>query len=164
MRIVMWVVLTLSIGLLIAAAGFIAYDRGYAEGHSRGYTAGSIAGAGSGYEVRNPTYDELMDFIADDRTDDNEYQAGTYTCVDFVADLNNNAEQAGYRAAYVYIEFPDNSAHSITAFSTVDKGLVYIEPQFDDEVRVQVGTSYAELNGYEIPDYDDTVIRTNLVW
>lgn len=98
---------------------------------------GCIAGVGSGYTPRNPTYSELRDFLEQDRTAEREYQEGVYTCVDFVGDLNNNAKDEGFRAAYVYIEFPGDRAHSVAAFETVDKGLIYIEPQYDDELEVR---------------------------
>lgn len=53
-----------------------------------------------------------------------------------LATLNNNAEDEGFRAAYVYIEFPGDRAHSVAAFDTVDRGLIFIEPQYDDEVEL----------------------------
>jgi hypothetical protein len=70
----------------------------------------------------------------------------------------------GLRAAYVYMEFPVDRAHSVAAFETVDRGLVFIEPQFDDEVVVVVGNRYSVDNGYEEPDYDDTIVRFTIAW
>lgn len=137
---------------------------GYSQGYEEGYRIGCIQGAGSGYTLRNPTYSELMDFLEEDTTDDNEYVGGEYTCIDFVADINENAEDEGFRAAYVYVEYPGERAHAVAAFETVNKGLIYIEPQYDDEVKVRLGISYAEENGYKEPDYDDTIIRVVIVW
>jgi len=45
----------------------------------------------------------------------------------------------------------------VAAFETVDWGLIFIEPQYDDEVVLRHGISYAEENGYDKPDYDDTI-------
>jgi hypothetical protein len=105
-----------------------------------------------------------MDFLEEDTTDDNEYVEGEYTCVDFVADLNANAEEEGFRAAYVYMQYPGGRAHAVAAFETVNKGLIYIEPQYDDEVKVSLGISYSEENGYKQTTYDDTITRVVIVW
>ena len=152
---------------LIFGAGFLGYTfgqvSGYNSGYELGYDQGALQGAGSGYDLRNPTYSELKRFLREDNTDENEYVDGVYTCSNFAADLNNNAEEKGFRAAYVYIEYPD-AAHSLAAFETVDRGLVFIEPQSDDEVMVAVGISFSEANGYSKPDYDDTIIRFVIAW
>ena len=154
----------LSVVALIVVVGFAGYFYGDQQGYSEGYKVGAIEGAGSGYTLRNPTYDELTDFLEQDPTDGNEYRENVYTCVDFVSALNNNAENAGLRAAYVYLEFPGDRAHSIAAFETVDRGLVFIEPQFDKEVTIVVGHKYSEDNNYEEPEYDDTIVRYTIAW
>ena len=161
------VAIALLVLILVCGAGFVGYafgeTAGYNSGYDLGYEQGSIDGAGSGYTLRNPTYGELKRFLQQDKTDENEYLEGVYTCSNFASDLNNNAEGNGLRAAYVYIEYPD-AAHSLAAFETVDKGLVFIEPQSDDEVVVSVGISFSEANGYSQPSYDDTITRFLIVW
>jgi len=153
--------------IVIFGAGLAGYAfgqiAGYNSGYELGYEQGSIHGAGSGYTLRNPTYSELKRFLQEDETDDNEYIEGVYTCTNFASDLNNNAEEEGFRAAYVYMEYPD-AAHSLAAFQTVDRGLVFIEPQSDDEVVVSEGTSFSEANGYSKPSYDDTITRFVVTW
>jgi len=136
---------------------------GYSEGYEDGYEIGYQEGAGSGYTLRNPIYSELMRFLADDRTDSNEYVEGVYVCYDFAADVNNNAEAKGIRTAFVYIEYLDG-AHAIVAFETVDRGLIFIEPQFDDEVQISLGTSYSQANGYLEPAHNDTITKFVVVW
>lgn len=69
-----------------------------------------------------------------------------------------------FPAVYVYIEFPGDRAHSVAAFETVDRGLIFIEPQYDDEVVLRHGISYAEENGYDKPDHDDTITRFVVEW
>lgn len=135
---------------------------GYALGYENGYLKGVIDGAGTGYNVRDPTYQEMLNFIASDRTDENEYSEN-YTCLHFTADVKNHAFQEGYRCGFVYLLFPD-SAHAIVCFNTTDRGLVFIEPQSDDIVKVSIGQSYSELNGYEKPDYNDTIISFIIIW
>jgi hypothetical protein len=79
----------------------------------------------------NPIYDDLIDFIKQDKTDIRFYiEEGdwAYVCADASEDVHNNAEAAGIRAAWVGIQFTGNQpGHAINAFETVDKGLVYID-------------------------------------
>lgn len=161
------VVITLLGLILIGGVGYAGYAfgevSGYERGYDLGYQQGSIDGAGSGYTLRDPTYGEVKRFLQEDKTDENEYVDGVYTCSNFASDLNNNAEGNGLRSAYVYIEYPD-AAHSLAAFDTVDRGLIFIEPQSDDEVVVSVGISFSRANGYSEPDYDDTITRFVIVW
>jgi hypothetical protein len=161
---VLWLLLTLCVAILLFVIGYAGYFYGDQQGYYEGYKVGAVEGAGSGYSLRNPTYHELLDFLEQDPTDENEYLEDVYTCVDFVTELNNNAEDAGLRAAYVYMEFPGDRAHSVAAFETVDRGMIFIEPQFDDEVTVIAGNSYSGDNGYEDPDYIDIVVRYTIAW
>ena len=79
-------------------------------------------------------------------------------------DVLNNAEEEGLRGAFVAIYYPD-VGHSIIAFNTIDEGLVYFEPQFDDEVKVIISKSYTQLNNYEkSDDYDDTIMDILVIW
>jgi len=154
-----------TISILIGfAAYYIGYTCGDSNGYDAGYNNGVIAGIGTGYDLRDPTYSEMNEFLKEDATDKNAYIEGSYTCTDYAADLNNNAAQAGYNAAYAYIEYPDGTGHAIAAFQTVDKGLLFIEPQYDEEVQVVIGSSYSEQNGYQVSDHDDTVVRYLLIW
>lgn len=118
---------------------------------------------GRGYDIRDPTYNEVLEFISSDKTDENEYDPGSYTCINFAADVKNNAFYKGYRCGYVYILFPD-SGHAIVCFNTVDRGLVFIEPQSDDVVNLVIGQPYWNRSKYYAPDYDDTVIRFVICW
>jgi len=164
MRIITILVIAISSILIVIAAYYIGYTRGDSNGYDAGYNNGVIAGVGTGYDLRDPTYSEMSRFLREDDTDKNVYIEGTYTCTDYSADLNNNAAEAGYNAAYTYIEYPDGTGHAIVAFQTVDKGVIFIEPQYDEEVQVVIGSSYSELNGYKVTDHDDTIVRYVLVW
>jgi hypothetical protein len=100
----------------------------------------------------DPTWAELVDFIRSDGTDRKAYVPGVYMCGDFAMDVHNNAERAGIRAAYVVVELP-GGYHSLNAFKTRDRGLVFIdctglelgEPgpsNRDKTVNVRMGRSY----------------------
>jgi len=139
------------------------YDEGEAAGYEDGYTAGIEVGAGHGYSLRDPTYAEAVAFLSSDRTDRNRYDEDTYVCSHFARDVCNNAEAEGLRCAFVELRY-SSSGHSIVAFDTIDRGLIYFEPQFDDEVGVEIGRSYAQLNHYVTPSYDDWILDILVIW
>ncbi|MCX6003486.1 MAG: hypothetical protein NTX46_03540, partial [Chloroflexi bacterium] len=117
----------------------------------------------------DPTYQQMESFLAADKTDRNTYNAATYDCVNFSADVIADAAKSKIRCAYVNIDERD-SGHAIVAFNTTDRGLIYIEPQSDEEVNLQVGRHYyqciiPEPGSYYIPPgYDDTVVRFIVIW
>ena len=74
----------------------------------------------------NPKWAELLDFLREDKTDENTYVPDVYVCRHFARDLHNNAELAGIRAAYVAVKLP-GAAHALNAFKTTDRGLVFID-------------------------------------
>ena len=139
------------------------YDEGEAAGYVEGYADGLDAGTGHGYCLQDPTYAEAVAFLSSDCTDRNRYDDDSYVCSHFSRDVCNNAEAEGWRCAFVELRYSD-SGHSIVAFDTIDQGLVYFEPQFDDEVRVELGRSYSQLNDYVIPSFDDVIRDILVIW
>jgi len=178
----------LAILMLCGGAVFLGYIRGYQNGHEssynqayndgkdEGYQAGYQSGLQAGYEpsaqqkttdgytLKNPTYQEMKTFLAEDLTNDNNYMEDKYVCVDFSAAVNNNAEAKGIRCAIVDIFYPDGYGHTIVAFDTTDKDLIFIEPQFDQEVKLVIGRSYSQLNKFTTAPRDDTIKRYLVVW
>jgi len=76
----------------------------------------------------DPTYDELITFIRNDKTDTISYDYDSFVCADFAARVHNNAEKAGIRAGIVDVTFSDNlEGHALNCFNTTDKGLVFID-------------------------------------
>jgi hypothetical protein len=118
-----------------------------------------------GYVLKDPTYQQVKAFIAADTTDTNTYVDDTYVCEDFSYDVKVHAMQQKYRCAFVSIRYPD-SAHAIVAFNTTDRGLIYIEPQSDEEVNLQAGRHYYQCFTplHPAPYYNDTIERFNLIW
>ena len=100
------------------------YSIDFGDGEAVGYQKGVIDGAGSGYDIRDPTYIEAMTFIATDQTEKNFY-TDDYVCMNFVADFKKNAFNAGFMAGVVYIRFPERYHHGIACFNTLDKGLIF---------------------------------------
>jgi len=145
-----------------------AYNQGKDEGYQAGYEAGYKPSPGqetsSEYALSNPTYQEMKTFLAQDTTDSKTYREDEYVCVDYAAALNNNAEAKGIRCAVVDIFHPGGYGHTIVAFETTDKGLIFIEPQFDNEVKLAIGTSYSQANNFTPAPRDDTINRFVVIW
>jgi len=135
------------------------YEDGYAIGYRCGYDNGVEIGRGHGYTIKDPTYLEMRSFIQRDQTDKNEYIEGVYICENFAADVCNHAEEENIRCAFVIIHFPEGG-HAIVAFNTVDRGLIFIEPQEDEEMEVEIGKPYWPRR----PSHDDTVVGILIVW
>jgi len=93
-------------------------------------------------QEHNPTFDEALYFINNDDTNNKTYYEGGYNCVYFSKDLNNNASEKGLKCAYVELIFNYGSSHAIIAFDTIDKGIVYFEPQTDQIVNISIGKDY----------------------
>jgi len=112
---------------------------------------------------KSVSYNELMEFLERDRTDQHMYissdvdETNFFECVQFTYTLLRNAYKEGIFGCPVVIYFPDNLSHMIIAFNTTE-GWIFIEPQFDEIVNVTVGERYfLQLNYYA--DWNDTVIR-----
>jgi len=115
-------------------------------------------------QASNPSWSELKAFLQSDQTDRRNYVSGVFTCGDFAELLHNNAEAAGIRAAIVAIELRPTGMvegvtnHSLNAFETTDKGLMYIDTTSsaqgfyaDKEVKVEVGQEYVPVSVFPQP-------------
>jgi len=79
-------------------------------------------------KAKDPTWGQLKEFLLRDDTDQQTYISDVFVCRHFAARLHNNAERAGWKAAFVSIDFADDPVgHALNAFNTVDMGLVYID-------------------------------------
>jgi hypothetical protein len=74
----------------------------------------------------DPTYQQLLDFIKSDKTDELPY-TNTFVCSDFAEALHNNAEKAGIKCAWVGCDFTQGKGHAFNEFNTTDRGIVYID-------------------------------------
>ena len=96
----------------------------------------------SRYYIHNPSSHEAYDFIENDTTNENEYDDNEYYCVHFARDVNNNAEEKGIICGYVEINMSGGIPHSIVAFNTLDKGVIFFEPQTDKRAYLEIGKDY----------------------
>ncbi len=125
--------------------------------------------SGYSYIMNDPSYSMMLNFLAEDGTDRKPYITGQYECRHYCADVINGATRLGIRCGFVSIEFPE-SAHAIVVFNTTDAGLKFIDPQHDDEVKLEVGKHYFQSivpkpgYYYPAPAYDDTVRTYAIIW
>lgn len=98
-------------------------------------------------ELRDPSWEELKRFIALDRTDEYDYIVNEFDCEGFSISLRDNAWRRGFRCAYVAIGLGDQSAgHTLNAFQTTDRGLVYVDCTSHDTIAyVEVGRTYGTI-------------------
>ena len=76
----------------------------------------------------DPTWQQLLQFIASDDTDEEAYVEGIYMCGSFADTLHNNAEKEGIRAAWVGVNVADDIiGHALNAFNTIDQGIVFVD-------------------------------------
>ncbi len=124
----------------------------------------------------NPTWQELVQFIASDNTDAQTYIPGVYMCGSFAEALHNSVEQAGIRAAWVAVDLEEGEIHALNAFNTVDRGIVFVDctggglevivlsfedsysydVDYDKIAYVQIGEEYGliSLEKAESPSYN----------
>jgi len=122
--------------------------------------------------LRNPTYQEFVDFLTQDKTDEQEYVSpiieevpgkGTtivnedevFICTDFALMLRENANRAGWRCACLALPI----LHTINAFETTDKGLVWYDPLSKDPRNI-LAPVYDRYDPYPVPLGDEAYPRT----
>ncbi len=147
-------------------------QKGYDDGYSEGLDVGLDDGVIIGVDLRIPSYSEVRTFLRRDRTDRVRYDLDDFNCTDYSAAVVNNAAAEGIRAAFVRVSYTDEDAanHTIVAFDTIDRGLVYFEPQSDEKVNLTLGKRFYQSiipspgYYYERPSFDDTVIEIQVIW
>jgi len=112
----------------------------------------------------DPTFAELLVFLAQDTTENHPYLVNLYDCSQFSRDLHNRAEAAGIRCAEVQVWFTNSwSGHALNAFLTTDQGLVYVDctEAPDRFARVKAFKIYRSL---ETSGVSVSVLRNDSWW
>jgi len=111
----------------------------------------------------NPTWNQLITFIAQDKTDLNPYNIHSFNCVNYATTVYNNAEASNIEAATVTLNLSNSVAgHAVNAFITSDYGLVYVDCTGGDSIsRVEVGKVYRAVSPGSI---QPTQIRNDAWW
>lgn len=161
-----------------------AQERGYTEGYTQGYEEGLRQGGEAGYQEGSKTgYQEGKNGYNDDNSDQGTDSYFTYnptyaevqallteSKMNYAQEIHDYAETKGIRTAYVRCKIARQATeemlniYELVAFETVDKGLIIIEPWSHKEVKVEVGQSYNELNGFPASPYDDTITEITIIW
>ena len=103
--------------------------------------------------LRDPTWQDLVEFLKEDETDTYIYRAGEFDCSGFAITLRDHAIARGFRCAYVEIEFNSSVGHALNAFRTSDKGLVFVDVTgsenrtgYDRIAYVKIGEQYGVIS------------------
>jgi hypothetical protein len=86
----------------------------------------------SNINSKDPSWEQLVWFLKDDKTDKKIYSKENFFCTDYAEMLYNNAEKAGWNAAFIAISTcnitdREETGHALNAFNTTDHGIVYID-------------------------------------
>lgn len=117
------------------------------------WAMGPSLGLVSDSNIKDPTYDEMVQFITEDSTNYNAYIPGSYVCEDFSQDVVANAKEQNIRAAVVHLDEPYGYGHAIVCFETTDKGLYFLEPQLDVIFNEAEMDSMVSRGRYDIQTY-----------
>lgn len=97
--------------------------------------------------LEETSYRDVKEFAMEDSTHENELTSD-YVCGDFANDVVGNALTKGIPACTVFLDHTKGS-HSIVAFNTTDKGVVFLEPQTDEfVVGLEEDEDYCDLAGW----------------
>jgi hypothetical protein len=113
--------------------------------------------------AKDPSWEELRQFLLLDTTDQLAYNDSTFVCADFAEVLHNNAETAGIRAGYVTVDFVGQEiGHALNAFNTTDRGVIYVDNTgdgsgsgcwLDKTVTLQLEQDYIAESVFECEGY-----------
>jgi hypothetical protein len=103
----------------------------------------------------NQTYQQVIDFVRSDDTDTMSYEFG-FNCVDATFRIWRSAAWHGIAAYPIVIQYNESPGHMVIAFPTNDRGVVFIEPQNDMQIRPRVGQDYdgEKVRGFYVLDYN----------
>lgn len=118
-------------------------------------------------EYRNatdPSYNELINFLRIDRTEQGLYVPGEHVCINFAIELHDNAEKNHIKAHVFSVDFTNGESHAFDGFNTTDQGWVYIDdtgftveqkatgaPNTDSIVNPIVGSPYIPRPIFPLP-------------
>jgi hypothetical protein len=127
--------------------------------------------------ARNRTYQEVVDFILSDDTDQRIYDEASFVCIDYAVAVHDHAERQNVSAGVITCEI-GSTLHALNFFNTTDRGLIYVdctgaragEPvhNYDKIARIddvyQV-TPVIDISPYVyVNDKNDTVTNVHLYW
>jgi hypothetical protein len=141
------------------------YDKGkydyYEKGYSLGYDNGKeFVVTHLDQYVTVPKmvkYEVVVEFLKEDKTNENRYVDQVFDCVTFTKIVKENANSKGIKCGVVSLDLTGTKriGHAINAFETTDRGIVYFDPQTDGErFGIYVGGTYKLSEVYKITKVD----------
>ena len=107
----------------------------------------------------NVNYATLISFIENDSGNSHPYNEA-FVCSDFAFTLLHNASLQNISSGFVILNFHAVTEHAIVVFNTTDNGIVYIEPQNDEDI-----TQYITILGvYYTGGIDNTIFSISTYW
>lgn len=113
-------------------------------------------------EYHNTLYLIVAMLLAEVRTWASTYRFPNYVCTHFAKVLFDRMTVRGVRCGYVVVTLRNNVSHAVVAFDTLDRGLVYLEPQDGREIRVELGKRIDAP--YVCEDADSIVTGIDISW
>jgi len=98
--------------------------------------------------LKDPTWEELRQFLEADDTETLVYLPDEFDCVGFALTLRDRTWRRGFRCAFVEVEFEGTeygNAHALTAFNTPDRGLIYVDDTGNSDGTGVDGIAYVEV-------------------
>lgn len=97
----------------------------------------------------NPTFAAVCSFVETDMTDEIPYSKDRMTCTNYAVLVHDAAQRVGIRCALVAVDLGDVPGHTVVAFQTRDRGMVYLDCTAA-EGKVSGGGMYDTLGYLEI--------------
>jgi hypothetical protein len=119
------------------------------------YPNGSFCFVTNYKNATNPSYNQLVNFLRNDYTEQQTYIDNVYTCTNFAMRLHDNAEANNLKTYIVTVDVRGTAGHMIDGFNTTDRGWVFIDdtgyledekikgcPSTDTYVNLNPGSNY----------------------
>ena len=108
--------------------------------------------------ITRATYNELKQFLREDKTNEGEWIKFTHDCTQFASELMNNSWNQGIQSCVVELEYPYSYGHDVVYFPLSDREGIFIEPREDLEINgLKKGVKYCNLVDWNC-DYNNKII------
>jgi hypothetical protein len=142
-------------------------DQGFLEGNLSGNGLGYIAGlesGSSGYDVRDPAYEEALEFIEKDDTDKYHDENPDCSVLCLLDRIRRNSHEKGYMLYWVDVETRGSDGSlSFCGFNTTDQGFLFFSFTQDIFMDLEVGERCYDREVWAEPSFDDTITKINYI-
>jgi hypothetical protein len=143
------------------------FDQGFLEGNLSGKSSGYLAGlesGSSGYNIRDPTYEEALEFIEKDDTDKYSEENPDCSVHSLLDRIRRNSYQKGYMLYWVDVETRGSKGSlSFCGFNTTDQGFLFFSFTQDIIMDLEVGEQCYDREVWVEPSFDDTITKIRYI-